>query len=257
MAKRRKKNGLRNAVLGVACIALSVFLAFMSVKWLRYREARFTRYEEFGIWLPSNYMIHGIDVSRYQQAIAWKEVKNMQVQNVKLGFAFIKATEGEDDADPQFKHNWRAARKHDVPRGAYHFFVPDKDPVKQALNFLKKVNLESGDLPPVLDVEHTGKQQPEQLREKVLAWLQIIEAHYHVKPIIYTNADFYTNRLGKQFDEYPLWVAHYYVQHKPRIGRPWTFWQHNDRGNVNGITAKVDFNVFNGDSTDFRELLIP
>lgn len=31
---------------------------------------------------------------------------------------------------------------------------------------------------------------------------------------------------------------------------------HNDRGNVSGINAKVDFNVFNGDIVAFQQLLV-
>ena len=84
----------------------------------------------------------------------------------------------------------------------------------------------------------------------------MVEAHYHVKPIIYTNASFYKNFLGQKFDEYPLWVAHYLVKDKPHIERNWIFWQHNETGQVNGIDAYVDFDVFNGDSTAFKNLLI-
>lgn len=254
--KRKKNSSLKNISIGAACLGLAVLLAVICVKWIRYKEASFTRYAEFGIALPDNYMIHGIDVSRYQQAIAWDEVKKMNVRQIKMGFAFIKATEGENDVDPNFKKNWRAARYNKVTRGAYHFFSAYRSPSKQALNFMKNVTLLPGDLPPVLDVELLVNATPVQLRANVKIWLNIIEEHYNVKPIIYTNADFYNRYLGKDFDSYPLWVAHYYEQHKPRIKRPWTFWQHNDRGNVNGIVSKVDFNVFNGDSADFELLLV-
>ena len=71
-----------------------------------------------------------------------------------------------------------------------------------------------------------------------------------------TNIDFYTKVLGDEFDDYPLWIAHYYQPGKPRIKRSWVFWQHSEEGRVNGIKSKVDFNVFNGDSTDFKNLLI-
>ena len=43
----------------------------------------------------------------------------------------------------------------------------------------------------------------------------MIEKAYKVKPIIYTNVDFYESFLAGQFDEYPLWVAHYLVKDKP------------------------------------------
>jgi lysozyme len=84
----------------------------------------------------------------------------------------------------------------------------------------------------------------------------MVEQHYKVRPIIYTNIDFYENFLANQFDDYPLWIAHYLVKDKPRIKRKWTFWQYNEKGHVNGIDAYVDFNVFNGDSTEFRNMLI-
>jgi lysozyme len=51
-------------------------------------------------------------------------------------------------------------------------------------------------------------------------------------------------------------VAHYVNKGKPRIFRDWHFWQYSETGRVNGILSKVDFNVFNGDSVEFRELLI-
>ncbi|HNA01677.1 MAG TPA: GH25 family lysozyme, partial [Ferruginibacter sp.] len=67
---------------------------------------------------------------------------------------------------------------------------------------------------------------------------------------------FYENFLDGAFDQYPLWIAHYLVKDKPRIKRSWSFWQHNEAGRVNGISALVDFNVFNGDSAAFRKMLV-
>ncbi|MBS1733202.1 MAG: glycoside hydrolase family 25 protein, partial [Bacteroidetes bacterium] len=66
----------------------------------------------------------------------------------------------------------------------------------------------------------------------------------------------YKTFLAGRFDEYPLWVAHYLVKDKPRVQRSWSFWQHNESGHVDGIDSFVDFNVFNGDSAAFRNMLI-
>ncbi len=84
----------------------------------------------------------------------------------------------------------------------------------------------------------------------------MLEAYYHVRPIIYSYVDFYERNLGKDFDDYPLWIAHYLQKQRPRIKRDWLFWQFNEAGRVNGILQNTDFNVFNGDSTQFQELLI-
>ncbi|RFM29951.1 glycoside hydrolase family 25 protein [Deminuibacter soli] len=219
-------------------------------------EARFVHYTGFDIDMPQGYMLHGVDVSKHQGKIYWPAVKKMHVQDVRIGFAFIKATEGLGNVDRQFRRNWARAKESGVPRGAYHFFLATKSGKAQAENFIHTVTLEPGDLPPVLDIEQLYGVRPEQMRKEVLAWLQTVEQAYHVKPILYSYVDFYEQYLGTPFDEYPLWIAHYVQEEQPRIKRDWIFWQHNEQGNVDGIESKVDFNVFKGDSTDFRDLLL-
>ena len=253
--KYRKKN--KQLITTTGILAFLAVLVIFIWRWNDARKVKFIKYEAFGVEIPADYTIHGIDVSRYQKNIGWKQVADMNVGNIKIGFAFIKATEGEILVDAYFKRNWKEAYSVGMPRGAYHFFSPGKDAVKQARHFIKQVSkLKAGDLPPVLDIETTGNIALPVLKAKTKAWLKVVEAYYGVKPVIYTNADFYKKYLGKEFDEYPLWIAHYYERHKPRIDRDWLFWQHNDRGNIDGIDAKVDFNVFNGDTAIFRELLV-
>jgi lysozyme len=117
--------------------------------------------------------------------------KKCRVESIKLGFAFIKATEGTGRTDPFFKRNWERSKKAGIVRGAYHFFIASRDGTLQAKNFTQTVTLESGDLPPVLDIEQTFGLAPETIRNEVRKWCTYIEAYYGVKPIIYTNADFY------------------------------------------------------------------
>jgi len=256
MFTKKQRRRIRKA-LWLAVILIMVFVGVsMILGLLKERKPTFVRYPEFGIAIPENYSIHGIDVSKYQDYIAWEEVKNMKVKNISLGFSFIKATEGIGNTDPQFKRNWKKAGEQEMIRGAYHFFIGSKDGKMQAENFIKRVELEPGDLPPVLDVEQRYGVSKLGLQKEVKRWLQTVEEYYHVKPIIYTNVDFYNQNLGESFDDYPLWVAHYYQPEQPRISRPWIFWQHSDQGNVNGITYKVDFNVFSGDSVEFRNMLM-
>ncbi len=217
---------------------------------------KFIHYPAFGIDLPEHYVMHGIDVSRYQNNIDWEAVKTMQDKQVKIGFAFIKATEGLDRKDEKFRQNWFKAKQTKVPRGAYHFFISSKSGKAQAENFIESVSLTKGDLPPVLDIESANGASLTDIQQRAKDWLVMIERHFKIKPIVYTNVDFYNNFLQDKFDNYPLWVAHYYVKDKPAISRSWTFWQHNEKGRVNGVDANVDFNVFNGDSAGFRKLLL-
>ena len=253
MAKR-KKNVSRTVVFTVAILMLLAVATYYISEY--YYRPSFIHYREFGISLPAGYTVHGIDVSRYQENISWKDVQEMQVNGVKLSFAFIKATEGLSSIDGHFRRNWHQARTSGLTRGAYHFFIPGKSGRAQAVHFMETVQLQKGDLPPVLDIEQVNGASVTDLQQRVSDWLVLVEKKYKVKPIIYTNADFYKTFLAGRFDDYPLWVAHYLVKDKPRISREWHFWQHNENGRVNGIGSYVDFNVFNGDSAAFQKLLI-
>lgn len=254
--KRKQSRFVVLFALFMALVALGV-LAWIFWQWRRTRDLEFVRYPEFGIALPARYSIHGIDVSRYQQRINWEAVRDMAVADIRLSFAVIKATEGTTRVDPHFRRNWKKCREAGLIRGAYHFFIATRDGKKQAQNFLEHVTLATGDMPPVLDIESTNGVVTPQLRKEVKAWLETVEEATGVKPIIYTNADFYKRYLKDHFEDYPLWVAHYLEAHQPRVSRNWVLWQHSEKGRVDGIRSKVDFNVFNGDSVAFRSLLLP
>lgn len=256
MRLRIQKAKARRRLVYLLTVVLLAGGAWLAWQWWNRERPRAIRYPEFGIVIPGGYAVHGIDVSKYQSAIDWEEVKAMQVKNIRLQFAFIKATEGTGHTDRHFFRNWEKSRKAGLLRGAYHFFIASRDGREQARHFLRTVDPGPGELPPVLDVEQLNGARPEDLRREALAWLREVEAACGVKPLLYTNVDFYQRYLGAEFDSYPLWVAHYYEPEEPRIGRGWVFWQHSDRGRVNGIRGEVDFNVFNGDSTDLRRLLL-
>jgi lysozyme len=239
------------SLIYLAAAALAIYLLTTYLN-----QPKFVRYHAFGIPMPVNYGIHGIDVSKHQSAIDWEAVSAMQDKDVKIGFTFIKATEGISNVDIAYRRNWLKAKEANITRGAYHFFISSKSGKAQAENFMQTVTLEKDDMPPVLDIETTNGASVQDIQQRAKDWLVMVEKKYKVKPVIYTNVDFYDNFLAGKFDEYPLWVAHYLVKDKPRIKRNWLFWQHNEGGHVNGIDAYVDFDVFNGDSADFRKMLV-
>ena len=251
---RRKKPGKKWWIILMFFFTCLAFI--LGYDWWMNRKSRFVRYPAFGISIPENYLIHGIDVSKYQQNISWESVKEMKVKDIQLGFVFIKATEGILNTDPQFKRNWKKSKQAGMIRGAYHFFLATKDGRAQAENFINAVDLEQGDLPPVVDIEQTYGVSMGVLKKELKEWLNVVEHYYGVKPVIYTSVDFYSRYLGKEFNNYPLWAAHYFQYDTPRIDRNWDFWQHSEEGRVNGILSKVDFNVFNGDSLQFRNILM-
>lgn len=252
----RKKLKVRKWVFWILTLLLLAIVAIINIQFWRSREDRFVRYQEFGTDIPVNYSIHGIDVSWHQGRINWPMVRSMEVRGVHIDFVFIKATEGLGRVDAQFRRNWDEARDAGMIRGAYHYFLATKSGRAQAENFLATISLEPGDIPPVIDVEDTYGVRDTLIRQRVKEWLDVVQTSTGVKPLIYTSVDFYDRHLGKMFDDYPLWAAHYLQKDRPRIARDWSFWQHSESGHVSGINAPVDFNVFYGDSLALKQLLL-
>lgn len=250
--KKKRSSGLFYKIFFWLCLLITAI--YFLTKFLTPKPHVF--YPGFQIEIPNGFEINGIDVSKYQNVINWKEVKSMEDNGIKIGFVFIKATEGTSIVDDQFRRNWVKAEEQNIPKGAYHFFIATRSPKKQADNFIQMVNLKSGDMPPVLDVEKSLGIPVAEMQKNVKTWLDEVEKHYGIKPVIYTNIDFYEHYFQTGFEEYPLWIAHYLQPEKPRIEKSWIFWQHSEKGRVDGISAPVDFNVFYGDSSDFNNFLI-
>lgn len=254
MARKKKRSSSKYFLQIITWLALACVTAYYVVTWFNKPSDVF--YPDFQIAIPGGYQIHGIDVSKYQSIINWKEVKDMDADGIKIAFAFIKATEGVGNVDNQFRRNWVKSEEQNICKGAYHFFIAGKSGRRQAANFIEIVNLKKGDLPPVIDIEKAYGVSENEIKKEVAEWLEVVEKYYNVKPIIYTNIDFYCRYLQSKFDDYPIWIAHYLQPVKPRIDHKWVFWQHSESGRVNGIKAPVDFNVFSGDSADFKNFLI-
>lgn len=207
---------------------------------------------------PAHHPIHGIDVSRYQGDINWHRVAGADV-----AFAFIKATEGGDHADPAFARNWQGAARAGIPRGAYHFYYLCRPAAEQAAWFIANVPYTPGALPPVLDVEWNHQSRtcrtrpdPHVLRAEILTFQRIVGARYGKRPVIYTAVDFWQdNELWKLRGE-EFWLRS--VAGHPRDkfpGQSWAFWQYTGTGVVQGITGNTDLNAFAGTEADWAAWL--
>ena len=187
----------------------------------------------------------GLDVSQYQGEIDWTQMHTIY-DVYPISFVFIRSTMGSFNTDKKFNYNWTAAKKNDFIRGAYHFYRPDENSTAQAQNFINTVKLESGDLPPVLDIENMPRNQSmDRLVEGLKNWCTIIEKHYDVKPIIYTSDKYHQDFLQEHFEGYIIWIANYnfFVED---IKKHWDFWQFTEKGQIKGTTYKIDVNIYNG-----------
>ena len=271
--KRRSKVTRKNLKFKIIFVSIIVFslvfsplyygkvvrTAVSTTRWFRdlFVFNEYPHYSRFGIKIPRKYYVHGIDVSSYQSKIDWEKVSKMESDGIKISFAYIKATEGITLVDKYFQRNWRESKANGIIRGAYHYFKPLKSGLWQAKFLSQTVNLEAGDLPLVVDIEETGDLSDAVLNANLKEFLDEIERKTKYKPVIYSGYQFYKEHLLGNFDEYPLWIAHYY-QPKLKLSEStnWFFWQHADNAHIDGVLGKVDMNVFKSEEEDLSAFLI-
>ena len=251
-ARIRQSDIMHWFLTGIVAVGLLAFFYYFFIRPYSYRWKPCYGFKGYGVCLPVNYKVHGIDVSHHQGTIDWSAVKGTEKQDYPIRFVFMKATEGGDYKDRRFAENFRKAGEVGLIRGAYHFYNPNTDPIRQADFFISQVKLKKGDLAPVLDIERKPRDKA-QLQANLKIFLNRLELHYGVKPIIYTSYKYKTRYLDSpEFDAYPFWIAHYYVDMLSYKGT-WQFWQHTDYGTVPGIDTNVDLNVFNGSLNELKK----
>ncbi|MEJ8574702.1 GH25 family lysozyme [Microbaculum marinum] len=207
---------------------------------------------------PTDFRVHGIDISRYQGEVDWEKASRGGVQ-----FAWIKATEGGDYLDPMFYTNWYAAKVAGVPRGAYHFWYFCRPVEEQLAWFIANVPNDPDALPPVIDMEwnnesKTCRRRPpaSELLRDIKYFADGLEEYYGKRPVIYTSVDFHEDVLVGAFNGHHMWVRSVAGHPSLRYGnRRWTFWQYTAEGSVPGIDGNVDRNAFVGTETDWRQFL--
>jgi lysozyme len=212
----------------------------------------------------------GEDRSGYQRVLPW----------TGDSFGFCKAAEGDDWEDPTFAVNWAALAEAGIPRGAYHFFHPAQDPVKQAKFFVSTVQrrgLQSGDIL-IADVEITvGEDGTEDfgtgragarmhtalgrthrtvgaVGDSALVFLDEVTrlAGAQNPVLIYSGLFMAQEDLGACAG-YPLFVADFAAAPPASVAPwpTWTFWQSEDGGGHGG----GDTDCFNGDEAALLEWL--
>jgi lysozyme len=218
--------------------------------------------------------VRGIDVSRFQEHIAWK-----QVGVTPIGFAFVQASRGSGadclvvpercGADEFYERNYKDARANGIRVGAYHRAFPSgagiegakADAREEANLFIATVGtLRPRDLLPALDIEAPFPGMDEvSLRAWISAWLNRVEKKLGRRAIIYTNDSSWLqtgDTTSFALEGHPLWIANYGVPH-PLVpagdwaGMGWSIWQFTSSGHVRGIEGHVDKNRL---SNGFRDI---
>lgn len=206
---------------------------------------------------PASALVRGIDVSHWKGRIGWASVRGGGYR-----FAFGEATNGLG-IDWTYGRNRSGATANGIAFGAFHMGRPNgstakavvADAVAEADWFVSVAQPQTGELTPVLDLEHTGGLSPASLRMWAAAWLDEVWRQVGARPTIYTSPSFWRRSLrdstvfaglGSK-----LWVAHWHVA-APRVpaanwgAAGWSFWQWTNCGRVRGVRGCVDGDRFRG-----------
>ena len=202
---------------------------------------------------------YGIDISKYQG----DQMELMKKAKDSLSFVICRSTEGITYTDPDFYTNWKTSKEKGYIRGAYHFYLSDDSPEKQAANFLNAIkDLRDSDLPPIIDFEEKsiakGSNQ-EQVIEDLWKFIFIIAEKSGRTPIIYTDVNIGNSYLtAARFANYTLWIANYTTAKSPNMpgaweGMDWVLWQKTDDYHFDKI--QDDFDSFNGSLAEFKKMI--
>jgi GH25 family lysozyme M1 (1,4-beta-N-acetylmuramidase) len=203
----------------------------------------------------------GVDVSNWQGSVDW-----LQVGDDGYSFMFAKATEGTTFTDITYAVNRAGVQGIGLRLGAYHFARPAgsndaaivSSAIAQADHFIDIAAPNSGDLPPVLDLETNGGLAPTALTRWTQAWLDEVAARTGVRALIYASPSFWKTSLGDTTSVAgagsPLWIAHWTKNAGPLVpasnwnGLGWSFWQWSKCESVPGFARCVDADRANGPS---------
>jgi lysozyme len=206
------------------------------------------------------------DVSMYQDDNNTPQRIDFAMMREQTSAVIIRA--GQNSwIDPDFKHNWKAAKEAGLHRGSYWFYDSLLDPKKQAELWVSALAGDLGELPLWCDFE-------DRYGGAFGGWKHWYDFIEHLKTLvpgkaigIYTGYYYWLEHTVAKaipkaslnyFKQYPLWVAAYNAV-GPGVPTPWDdwlLWQFTDNGigAPYGVESKnIDLNYFNGSEAEFYQ----
>lgn len=193
----------------------------------------------------------GIDVSKFQGKIDWKQVAQDGVT-----FTFIRVGYrgyGENGVmveDPNAKENMKGANDAGIKTGVYYYTqaITEAEALEEANAVLEMIAPYRIECPIVIDVERVSSagarmnKLDAQTRTKIVKTFcdRIAEAGY--RPMIYHNLEMAAVMLDiSELEAYDKWFAYYNTE----LYYPYAYrvWQYSDKGRVAGISGDVDLNI--------------
>jgi lysozyme len=192
----------------------------------------------------TNIFTIGADVSGWEGPIDWHTAARW------LPFAYYKCTQGSNFVDGQFLLNKYGCDELGIPHSCYHYYMPDHDPIQQAVHFVTTAG--AGYKKLIVDVEQepTVKEYFQINLKKFIAKTKELSG---CDVAIYTSAGKWNEFTSYS---YPSWVrgmsllvAHYTVNKNPTFPNgfeDWDIWQFSKFFYFPGCSECADGNWFKG-----------
>ena len=257
-AKRSFPDKLR--LIAIAALVLLVLAGIIRLALYVESIARVKLSDE-GLTHPDRFknceVVHGIDVSEYQDEIKWKKVKSGRADFVFIRAGYRSAETGELKEDADFRTNMKKAEKAGVMRGVYFFSqaLNEAEAIEEADYLLDLVKRYEPEMPLVIDYElYKGGR----LQQKVEAGEMPASSMYHdvvlafcrrveekgYESAVYANYDMLTNYMDSTLldDEAVIWAAQY--GGACDVAGNYLYWQCAEDAAVSGIEGNVDHDIW-------------
>ncbi|NLU24036.1 MAG: LysM peptidoglycan-binding domain-containing protein [Clostridiales bacterium] len=192
----------------------------------------------------SDTIYQGIDVSVYQDTIDFDAVREDGKQAV-----YIRAGQGFDYVDPNYRTNFENASAAGLDAGFYYYVTATNttDAEEQATTFAQLIDGYDYTMRPAMDYESYGGLSDSAINAVGLAFLEKLAALTGVTPVVYSDAYRTQTLWNAAYGAYPLWVAEYNGGAQPSDNDIWDSWsgyQYSNTGRVSGIDDDVDLDWF-------------
>ena len=262
----KRKKRYRISAKGKARLALAAII-LLAVLILTIRLAMYigsisrTHLNDDGLKHAARYqncvVVHGIDVSEYQNEINWKKVKSSEADFVFIRAGYRSGESGELNEDPNFRKNMKKAHKAGLMTGAYFFSqaLNEKEAVEEAEYLLDLVRRYDVDMPLVIDYElleggrvkqavEAGEMPAASMYHDIVnAFCRRVETAGY-ESAVYANYDMLTNYMDSTLldDENVIWAAQY--GGVCDVEGDYLYWQCAEDAAVAGIEGNVDHDIW-------------
>ena len=241
-------------LIKILSVFLAVIMAFASTKFYsKYDKKTYTHNTKFDTFNK----VVGIDVSEHNKTVDFNKVKadGIDFVYVRVGYTGYTKKKLSLNYDPYYQENITNALAAGLRVGVYWYSqaLNEEEALQEANMLLNVIGSYNITMPVVYDYEFAGVGEDgrldsanlskAQMTANSLAFLNRVSQMGYT-PCFYANYSFLKNRVNaSQISSIAkIWLAHYNTS--TDYPGDYEYWQYTSDGRVNGISGRVDMNVW-------------